>query len=271
MNVVLITGCSTGIGQATAAAAARAGFQVVATVRDPATAGALRAVAPGADVRRLDVVDAESVRGCVDGVIADHGRLDAVVNNAGAGHVGTVEIDSMDTIRSVMEVNYFGVVAVTKAAMPHLRAAKGRLITVTSVGGAVGQPFNESYCAAKFAAEGMMESLAPLARRVGVSVSVVEPGGVATAFVDNVRASNPPVLTAAAPYDALFEAYMARTMAAFDDAQTPDGVAEVILRALTDDEPRFRYQTSAVAERFVGAKYSDVDGSAVQEVMSGWL
>ncbi|MFE5588105.1 SDR family NAD(P)-dependent oxidoreductase, partial [Kitasatospora sp. NPDC056531] len=103
-----------------------------------------------------DVVDPESIATCLDEVIAEHGRLDALVNNAGAAQVGTIELMTVDEVRAAMEVNFFGVVAATRAALPHLRASQGRVITVTSIGGAVGQPFNEAYCAAKFAVEGFM-------------------------------------------------------------------------------------------------------------------
>lgn len=271
MKVALITGTSTGIGHAAAVAAVRAGYRTVATMRDPGKAGTLREAAPRVDVRRLDVVDDASVRACVEGVVADYGRLDAVVNNAGAGHVGTVEVDPVAAVREVMEVNYFGVVQVSKAAMPHLRAARGRLVTVTSVGGVVGQPFNEAYCAAKFAVEGMMESLAPVARRVGVTVSVVEPGAVATGFVAGVRGRRPAILSGGGPYAQILDAYLARTGGAYADAQTAEEAAAVVLRALTEAAPRFRYQTSEQAERFVAVKQSDTDGAAVQRLTSGWL
>ncbi len=189
-RVLVITGTSSGIGLATAVAVARHGFVTVATMRDPSRAGRLLEAAGAAgvtvDIRQLDVTDAASVSSCIDGVVADHGRIDAVVNNAGAGHLGTIETESVDDVRRVMEVNFFGVVAVTKAAMPHLRASGGRLVTVSSVGGAIGQPFNEAYCAAKFAVEGFMESLVPVAATVGVTVVVIEPGAVASDFVANV-------------------------------------------------------------------------------------
>ena len=189
-RVLVITGTSSGIGLATAVAVARHGFVTVATMRDPSRAGRLLEAAGAAgvtvDIRQLDVTDAASVSSCIDGVVADHGRIDAVVNNAGAGHLGTIETESVDDVRRVMEVNCFGVVAVTKAAMPHLRASGGRLVTVSSVGGAIGQPFNEAYCAAKFAVEGFMESLVPVAATVGVTVVVIEPGAVASDFVANV-------------------------------------------------------------------------------------
>src|SRR4051794_3436650 len=154
-------------------------------MRDTARAGALQAAAKEAsvslDVRVLDVTDPASVEACLTGL----DQLDALVNNAGAGHVGTLEQESVQDVRAVMEVNFFGVLHVTKAALPLLRASKGRVLTVTSVGGVVGQPFNEAYCAAKFAVEGFMESLAPVAATTGVSVSVVEPGAVASEFVSN--------------------------------------------------------------------------------------
>ncbi|GLZ35030.1 short-chain dehydrogenase/reductase [Lentzea sp. NBRC 105346] len=269
--VVLVTGTSSGIGLATAVQAAKAGHQVVATMRDTSRAGALRAAAPDIDVRRLDVTDGDSITAAIDGVIAEYGRLDAVVNNAGAGHIGTVETDSVDNFRKVMETNFFGVVQVTKAAMPHLRASRGRLITVTSVGGVVGQPFNEAYCAAKFAVEGMMESLAPVAAQQGVTVTVVEPGAVASEFVANVGVDRETVLETAGPYAAELKAYLSRTGTSFAGAQTSDEAAATVLAALTDEHPPFRMQTSDWAKRFTGLKLSDLDGSAVQDLTTTWI
>ncbi|MEV6243784.1 SDR family oxidoreductase [Lentzea sp. NPDC051838] len=267
--VVLVTGTSSGIGLATAVQAAAAGHQVVATMRDTSRADALRAASPDIDVRRLDVTDSDSITAAIDGVIRDYGRLDAVVNNAGAGHVGTVETDSVDNFRKVMETNFFGVVQVTKAAMPHLRASRGRLITVTSVGGVVGQPFNEAYCAAKFAVEGMMESLAPVAAQHGVTVTVVEPGAVASEFVANVDVTT--VFDTAGPYAPQLKAYVGRTSTSFSGAQTSDEAAATILEALTAEQPPFRMQTSDWARGFNGVKLADLDGSAVQKLTSGWI
>ncbi|GAA0691219.1 SDR family oxidoreductase [Kitasatospora atroaurantiaca] len=275
-KVVLITGTSSGIGLSAAVAAARAGFTTVATLRDPQRADALRKAAEEAgvqlDIRRLDVTDAASVAECIAGVVADHGRLDAVVNNAGAGHVGTLENESVDDVRQVMEVNFFGVVQVSKAALPHLRASGGRLVTVTSVGGVVGQPFNEAYCAAKFAVEGFMESLAPVAASVGVSVSVVEPGAVASEFVANVGVDLAEAIASAGAYAPALEAYLGRTRAMFASAaQSSDEAADTVLAALTAERPAFRLQTSDAARGFVGAKLADLDGSAVQAFTGGWI
>ncbi|GGN34118.1 short-chain dehydrogenase/reductase [Streptomyces kronopolitis] len=275
-KVVLVTGTSSGIGLAAAVAAAQAGWQVVATLRDPSRAGALRTAAAEAgvelDVRQLDVTDEASVATAISGVLADHGRLDAVINNAGAGHLGTLENESVDEVRTVMEVNFFGVLHVSKAALPHLRATGGRLITVTSVGGVVGQPFNEAYCAAKFAVEGYMESLAPVAAALGVSVSVVEPGAVATEFVNNIGLDIQAEVDAAGPYAKPLQAYLERTTAQFlNGAQTPAEAAEAVLEALTADRPAFRLQTSDWARAFTGTKLTDLDGSAVVGLTAGWV
>ncbi|MFE0582287.1 SDR family oxidoreductase [Streptomyces sp. NPDC058874] len=277
LRTVLITGTSSGIGLAAAVAAARAGWRTVATLRDPGRAGALRKAAAEAgveiDIRRLDVVDEESVTAAVDGVIADYGRLDAVVNNAGAGHLGTLELESVADVRAVMEVNFFGVLNVSKAALPHLRATGGRLITVTSVGGVVGQPFNEAYCAAKFAVEGYMESLAPVARTLGVTVSVIEPGAVATEFVANIGLDLAAAVAEAGPYADALHTYIDRTVSQFAEgaAQTPTEAAEAVMEALTADRPAFRIQTSQWARDFTGTKLVDRDGSAVLGMTGTWV
>ncbi|MEU1710481.1 SDR family oxidoreductase [Streptomyces sp. NPDC005706] len=275
-RTVLITGTSSGIGLAAAVAAARAGWRTVATLRDTTRADALRKAAAEAgvelDIRRLDVTDEASVTAAIDGVIADYGRLDAVVNNAGAGHLGTLENDSLADVRKVMEVNFFGVLSVSKAALPHLRAVGGRLITVTSVGGVVGQPFNEAYCAAKFAVEGYMESLAPVAKKLGVGVSVVEPGAVATEFANNIGIDIEARIDAGAYTEALRH-YIDRTVEQFLDgtAQTPASAAEAVIEALNAERPAFRIQTTDWARSFVGTKLTDTDGSAVQALTGSWV
>ncbi|MDF3291410.1 SDR family NAD(P)-dependent oxidoreductase [Streptomyces silvisoli] len=276
-KTALITGTSSGIGLAAAVAAAQAGWHTVATMRDTSRADALRQAAADAgvadriEVRRLDVTDPASVAACVEAVLAEHGRLDAVVNNAGAGHVGTIEQETVADVRAVMEVNFFGVVEVARATLPHLRASRGRLITVTSVGGVVGQPFNEAYCAAKFAVEGFLESLAPVAATTGVTVTLVEPGAVASEFVANVNVDIPAALEAAGPYAPALRNYLDRTANAFAAAQSPADAAATIVAALEADRPALRMQTSEAARGFVATKLKDLDGSATLAVTNGWV
>ena len=273
-GTVLVTGTSSGIGLQAAVAAARAGHPVVATMRTLEGARALRSASETAgvslDIRRLDVTEPESIAGVVSHMLDRYGRIDAVVNNAGSGHVGTIENEGLDVVRAVMEVNFFGVVSVTRAALPHLRQSHGRLITVTSVGGVVGQPFNEAYCAAKFAVEGFMESLAPVAATAGVSVTVVEPGAVASSFVDNVgldpRASPPND-----PYASALAGYLARAGQSFSAAQSAESAGAFVAALLDGERPPFRAQTSDAARAFVGVKLADADGSAVQRMTAAWL
>ncbi|WP_410809240.1 SDR family oxidoreductase [Micromonospora sp. 067-2] len=276
-QTVLITGTSTGIGLEIALGCARAGWRTVATMRDVGRAERLRDAADAAgvaqliDVRRLDVTEPDAVSACVEEVASTYGRLDAVVNNAGAGHLGTLEQENVDDIRAVMEVNFFGVLHVSQAALPHLRESRGRLVTVSSVGGIVGQPFNEAYCAAKFAVEGFMEALAPLAATTGVRVTLVEPGAVASEFVANVGIDRDAAIADAGVYGPALRAYLARSAAAFAAAQSPADAAAVVVGTLTDPTPPVRVQTSDGARQFVGVKLADLDGSAVDRLTSGWL
>lgn len=272
---VIVTGASSGIGLETAVGLAREGYRVVATVRDLGRTQPLDDAAAAAgvelDVRRLDVTDEASVAELVDGVVATYGGLHGLVNNAGAAHLGTVELDTMEAIRAAFEVNFFGVVVMTRAAMPHLRASSGVLVTISSVGGIVGQPFNEAYCGAKFAVEGFMEGLAPVAATVGVRVVVVEPGAVASSFVANAGVDPQAMIAAAGPYGPAAAGYLARTAGAFANAQSSADAAAMIVSAVVDPGTPFRVQTSAVAAGFVGVKLADLDGSAVQALTSSWV
>lgn len=265
-KVALVTGTSSGIGLSTAVALARAGFSVVATMRDLEKASALRERAAsdgvGLDIFSLDVADPASIDACVSTVIERHGRIDLLVNNAGAGHLGSLEQTTLEECRGVLDVNFFGIWNTTRAVLPHMRVAgRGRIISLSSVGGIIGQPFNDAYCAAKFAVEGMMESLAPVLLRFGIHVSLVEPGAVNTSFVASVSDKASGLLGAEDdPYRKILMAYLGATREAFDGGQTGDDVAEVIVKAATDDEPHFRYQTSAVARAVAKAKFADPDG-----------
>ena len=278
-KTVLITGTSSGIGLETALGAARAGWRVVATMRDTGGAGALQEAAAAAgvagriEVRRLDVTEPASVQECVAGVVADHGALHALINNAGAGHVGTLEVDGVEAARRVMEVNYFGVLNATAAALPHLRASGGRVLAVTSVGGVVGQPFNEAYCAAKFAVEGYLEALAPVAATVGVGVTLIEPAAVASEFVANagIPDDRAALEQRLGPYAPAMNAYLARTANAYAGAQSAHDAAAVIVAALTAEHPPLRIQTSDQARSFSALKLADPDGSKVLAMTSAWV
>jgi NAD(P)-dependent dehydrogenase (short-subunit alcohol dehydrogenase family) len=185
MGIAVVTGSSTGIGFATSEALARAGHDVIATMRSPDRAPALADLARRDSlpitVMRMDVDSDTSVSATIGEVLAARGRIDVLVNNAGLGHLGSVEETPLPTFRQVMETNYFGALRCIQAVVPGMRARKsGLIVNVTSVAGRLASPAQSSYCASKFALEALSESLAAEVKADGIRVAIVEPGVVAT-------------------------------------------------------------------------------------------
>jgi NAD(P)-dependent dehydrogenase (short-subunit alcohol dehydrogenase family) len=183
-RVWLITGCSAGFGRELALAALAVGDQVMATARQPERLADLVASGAGrARVAQLDVTDEEQVSAAVARTVAEFGRIDVVVNNAGHGSVGAVEELGLGELRALMDVMFFGAVAVTKAVLPRLRAqGSGTIVQLSSMGGQLSLPGFGAYCAAKFALEGLSEALAAEVAPFGIQVLIVEPGAFRTEF-----------------------------------------------------------------------------------------
>ena len=180
MSVVLITGCSTGIGRELARVCADAGDRVYATMRDSSKAGGLEELS-GVMVLALDVTDDESVARAVDEVLRRAGRLDVVVNNAGIDTLGAIEDISIDKVREIMETNFFGALRVTRRALPAMRAqGAGTIVMVSSVAAVFSSYGEGAYTASKRALEGAAEVLQNEAARWGIRVLVVRPGYVDT-------------------------------------------------------------------------------------------
>jgi NAD(P)-dependent dehydrogenase (short-subunit alcohol dehydrogenase family) len=276
-KIALITGTSSGIGYSAAIAMAQAGYRVIATMRNLDKAQSLRQLASAQDlpieIRQMDVQDQASVTRCVAGIIADHGRIDVLLNNAGSGYLGTMEETRFADLERVMDANFYGAWRVTQAVFPHMRTARsGHVLSVSSVGGLLGQPFNDAYCAAKFALEGFMESLAPLAKRFGVHVSLIEPGPVNTEFVTSVKSQISARPNAHPEYQVLRESYLAGTAAAFANAgQTPDQVAQCILASVQSAAPHLRYPTSALIRDVISKKYTDPTGDTILKITGARL
>lgn len=265
-STAVITGASSGIGLATTRALAKAGWHVVATARRPETADSLQAVAdqlPNVELRALDVTIEASVDSCITSVYADCGSIELLVNNAGAGHRGTLEQLSLDELSQAMELNFFGVARVTKAVLPAMRTARsGRIITVTSLNGLLALPFSDAYNASKFAVEGLMEGLATVLREFGVYVSLVEPGPVRTAFfanvgghVDNIDADD--------PYRELINRFNERISTMGSGGQSAESVADVIREIAEDPSPALRYQSSEEARAIAAQKLADTTGRSI--------
>lgn len=241
-QVVLVTGASSGIGKATAVAFAAAGFQVIGTSRK--TAG-LTAPA-GVTYLDLDVTADESVAAAATQVIDRFGRIDVLVNNAGVGTTGAAEEFSASQSQDVFDINVFGVMRMTNAVLPHMRAQRsGRIINVSSLSGFVPSPFMALYVATKHAVEGYSQSLDHEVREYGVRVLLVEPGPINTPFGDHsVQADTPLPLYAAGR--ANYEAVLAKNASSGDD---PAVVAHVIVEAATDRNPKLRRTAGSTAAR----------------------
>ncbi|MEL6126130.1 MAG: SDR family oxidoreductase [Pseudomonadota bacterium] len=274
-KVILITGTSTGLGTSIAIQAALAGHKVYATMRNLAKRDGLDAAADAAgvslEVLPLDVQDTASIEAAVAEAHAREGRIDTLINNAGAGFVRSTEQASEADIQWVMDVNFMGVVRCTKAVIGEMRKARsGHIVTISSVGGLVGQPFNEIYCGAKFAVEGYMEAMASyISPNFGINFSVVEPGGIASEFAANVmKQIEQTGGMLDDEYLPILQKYVGGSQtrqAGSDIYQTADEVAEVVMRCVESDAPPIRTRTSKWGEAFCALKTElDPDGKKLQ-------
>jgi NAD(P)-dependent dehydrogenase (short-subunit alcohol dehydrogenase family) len=237
-KTVLITGSSSGFGKATAALFLERGWNVVATARRPEPSDTENLLTCA-----LDITDPDSIQTALHDTVARFGRLDCVVNNAGAGLFSVFESTPMATVRALFETNVFGMMQVTQAALPLLAAeGGGRLIMISSGSGIVPEPLLSVYSATKFAVEGFAESLRYEAASRGVSVKLIEPG--------LVRGTNFLARTAetaqAIPVASGYETLVRQVMGAFEQEgphrlATAQTVAEAVVTAAGDDSTQLRY------------------------------
>ncbi|MBA2625280.1 MAG: SDR family NAD(P)-dependent oxidoreductase [Acidimicrobiia bacterium] len=250
---VLITGCSTGIGRATASHLAGLGLTVFATARRPDT---LTDIAhAGCRTLALDVTDEDSMRAAVATIEAEHGRVGALVNNAGYSQSGPVEEITSASLRRQFDTNVFGAVRLCQFVLPAMRAAgRGRIVNLSSMGGRMTLPGGGAYHATKYALEAFSDALRYETKGFGVHVVLVEPGPVNTEFGTTATAS-----TADQPTDGPYAAFMqgvdalvARTYAKPPKGSArPEAIAEVIASAITSRRPKTRYLVGPTAKSIV--------------------
>lgn len=238
-RVVLVTGASAGLGLATADLLASQGWTVVGASRR-GTSG------KGWVGLSLDVDNDESVRAGVASVIAEHGRVDALVAAAGWGLAGPVETTSVDEARAQVETNFWGVVRVTHALLPHFREhGGGRLVFVSSIGGLIAVPFQAYYSASKFALEGWAEALAYEVSPFNIDVTLIEPGNFKTDFTASRRAAIAPT----GPYQVACD-HAIEAMAHDEQNGAPPALAAAaISKQLNAKKPRRRASVGKFDER----------------------
>ena len=235
-KTIFITGSSSGIGRATAIYFAEKGWNVMATMRDPAKADKTLSH-PHITLLKLDVTDEDSIVQVLQQAVNSHTKIDVLLNNAGYGLVGPIEALSDAQIHQQFDTNVFGLIRVTQKILPIMRAAgNGLIINVASVGGRITFPFVAAYHATKFAVEGLSESMRYELAPFGIRVKIIEPGPINTNF--GTRSMQKAV---SEPYRASL-----KKMMDLGDRQMPkmpkaDGVAKVIYRAANDTSNRLRY------------------------------
>jgi NAD(P)-dependent dehydrogenase (short-subunit alcohol dehydrogenase family) len=252
-NVILLTGCSTGIGLAAAKRLAGRGHIVYATARRPESVEQLQQWAAGAGdnarAARLDVTDAQTGREAVARILDECGRLDVLVNNAGYGQPGAIEDLTTEQLHHQFDVNLYGLIALTQAALPAMRAAgHGRIINVSSVVAHVALPFMGAYSATKHALDAASCALRREVWPWGIDVVIVEPGPIKTEFRANALKSAETDDSDTSPYAAAYATLTESTASAqAHGSADPDDVALAIQRAVEARRPKTRYTVTAIA------------------------
>lgn len=241
-GIALVTGASSGIGEATAKRLAKAGYKVYGTSRRGAQAGQRTF-----GILPLDVTSDESVESAVKEVLRLHGRIDLLVNNAGFGVApAAAEESSIDQARAIFDTNFFGIVRMTRAVVPHMRRqGSGRIINIGSVLGFLPMPYMALYSATKHAVAGYSESLDHELRTMGIRVSVIEPAYIKTPFDANFMEPDAPL----DDYLEIRTVIARRVKEVVESADGPEVVAETVLQAAIAARPKLRYTAGGLAAR----------------------
>ncbi|MGA9716326.1 MAG: SDR family NAD(P)-dependent oxidoreductase [Aeromicrobium sp.] len=256
-RTVLITGCSSGIGEATATRLVRSGWQVHATARRPETLDAL--ATEGCHVHALDVTDEGSMHSAVESMLGQTGgTIDALVNNAGYSQSGATETLAIDDVRRQFETNVFGLLRLSQLVLPAMRSQRsGRIVNIGSMGGRLTFPGGGAYHATKYAVEALSDAMRMEVGGFGVRVVLVEPGLITTGFDDAAVASM------AGNDDGVYADFNTHVAASTREAYAgpmrhlgggPDRVAKVVQRALETQRPKARYPVTPSARLAMGAR-----------------
>jgi NAD(P)-dependent dehydrogenase (short-subunit alcohol dehydrogenase family) len=259
-QVIIVTGASSGIGEAAARRLVRAGAKVVISARRPDRLAALaKELDPsGATVLAVagDVTNAADREKLVAAAREKFGRIDGLVNNAGYGTRGPVEIVPVDAIRKNFETNLFSLIALTQLVLPEMRArGSGSIVNIGSVAGKIARPLSSIYDSTKHALEAITDGLRGELKPFGVRVSLIRPGFIITEFVDAANAASTEVIENAGPY----APYLGGFRVGYDKlrriAGTPDDIAQLVEKALASDNPAPRYSGPFHAKIFLLVKW----------------
>lgn len=259
-KVSIVTGSSSGIGLETALTLARNGYFTYATMRNPEKdapiKNALKKENLPIKVIQLDVIDDESLKNAIDHVTSEAGRIDVLVNNAGYGLVGALEELSIEEIKTQYETNLFGLVRAIQAVLPTMRKQRsGRILNLSSGAGLFGYPGGSAYVSSKFAVEGLSESMAYELEPFGIRVILIEPGFVQTNFANSMVIAKK-ALDPTSPYSQMMQRIAASSSELAKSGSSADLIANVILDAVTNPNPRLRYLVGKDVEAWAASKKS---------------
>jgi NAD(P)-dependent dehydrogenase (short-subunit alcohol dehydrogenase family) len=269
MSVVLLSGCSSGLGEASALAFARAGHVVYASMRDPGKSARLQTLAAdeSLDIRviELDVTQPKTFASVVERVVAGCGQLDVLVNNAGLLRAGALEDLGERGLREVMETNFFGAMLLTLAVLPQMRRQNGGcVIMMSSLSGIAGLPGDVAYTASKFAIEGATEALRHEVDRWNIRLALVEPGLYATRIFESslpgsdvLPLSYPP----GSPYRDLVEHKLRELRARLPQAFDPALIGELLVEIARSDGTQLRWPADATARKVLATMFAQDDAA----------
>lgn len=243
-KVILVTGASSGIGLAVAAVLSSKGHRVFGTSRS-AVSGSVN---DGFEMIAMDVTNEKSVIDAVEFIKRKAGKLDVVVNNAGLGFVGPIELASDAEAKEIFETNVFGVLNVCRHTIPLLReSGGGHIINITSIAAQMGLPFRGIYSSSKFAVEGFTESLSQEVRQFGIKVCLIEPGDFRTNINRNRRVA---AITDSSIYVYQQENVLKKISAEVSAAKTPEAIGHKIASIIQQENPRLRFRVANIMQRF---------------------
>jgi NAD(P)-dependent dehydrogenase (short-subunit alcohol dehydrogenase family) len=268
-QIALITGSSSGIGFETSLRLARNGIYTYATMRNLSKSNEILGYAqkdnPPLKVLRLDVADEESISDAIDKIISEKNRIDILVNNAGYSLLGPLEQLHIDEIKEEFETNFFGIIKLIQSVLPRMRKqGYGRIINISSLAGRIGFPLSSAYVSSKFALEGLVESLRYELQPLGIHVCLIEPGVIKTNFVNNMKLGKNVITSSISnndnsPYVEIIQKRISAFKPRFEKGSSAGEVADMVLEAVTSDNPKARYLVGEDALKMMEKRKNTTD------------
>jgi NAD(P)-dependent dehydrogenase (short-subunit alcohol dehydrogenase family) len=282
-QIALVTGSSSGIGYETSPRLAQYGIYTYASMRNLSKSEEILGYAKRDNLPlktlRLDITDEESISGAIDKIIAEKNRIDIIVNNAGYSLLGPLEQLDIDEIKDEFETNFFGIIKLIQSVLPIMRKQRyGRIINISSLAGRIGFPLSSAYVSSKFALEGLVESLRYEVQPFGIHVILIEPGVIKTNFVNNMKigrnvitSSNNNSNNGISPYVEILQKRISAFKPRFDKGLAASKVADMVLEAVTADNPKVRYLVGEDALKMMEKRKNSTDEEITRLVMNSVL